>query len=479
MSQAIPPRLLRPGHDAGDRIRLANSASIIETETSSAAEFARWWDELSSNTVFEVERVPFTSLRKWEFHWETGNLVHDTGRFFSVQGLRVRSPGGPGLEWTQPIINQPEVGILGLLVKEFDGVLHCLVQAKAEPGNINAIQVSPTVQATRSNYTGAHGGESVPYLEYFTDSRRAHVLVDVLQSEQGAWFYRKRNRNMVVEVTGPVPVAPGYRWIALGHLRRIAAADNMMNMDLRTVFACIPFEQCSEVLAQHTVDPFQFALARSLALDAGALHTTTEVMSWFTDIKSRDITSAIPMPLRDIRDWHRTDHAIVHDSGKYFSVIAAAVRAGRREVVEWTQPFFEPQSIGLIAFLVKRFSGVLHVLAHARVEPGFLDIVELAPTVQCAPENYADWPAEHRPPFLDAVLRAVPQQIRYDAIQSEEGGRFFRAQNRYVIVEIDREPDIPADYRWMTIGQLTGLLEHSHYLNVQARSLIACLNALW
>ena len=32
------------------------------------------------------------------------------------------------------------------------------MQAKVEPGNINSIQLSPTLQATRSNYTKAHGG---------------------------------------------------------------------------------------------------------------------------------------------------------------------------------------------------------------------------------------------------------------------------------------------------------------------------------
>lgn len=30
----------------------------------------------------------------------------------------------------------------------------------------------------------------------------------------------------------------------------------------------------------------------------------------------------------------------------------------------------------------------------------------------------------------------------------------------------------------MTVQQLTGLLRHSHYVNIQARSLIACLHSL-
>ncbi|MFL4945785.1 NDP-hexose 2,3-dehydratase family protein, partial [Streptomyces sp. MMS24-I31] len=34
------------------------------------------------------------------------------------------------------------------------------------------------------------------------------------------------------------------------------------------------------------------------------------------------------------------------------------------------------------------------------------------------------------------------------------------------------------DHRWVTLHQLTVLLRHSHYLNVQARSLVACLRSL-
>ena len=37
-----------------------------------------------------------------------------------------------------------------------------LLQAKVEPGNINKIQISPTVQATRSNYLRIHGGKTIP-----------------------------------------------------------------------------------------------------------------------------------------------------------------------------------------------------------------------------------------------------------------------------------------------------------------------------
>ena len=83
-----------------------------------------------------------------------------------------------------------------------------------------------------------------------------------------------------------------------------------------------------------------------------------------------------------------------------------SVQAGNREVAGWTQPLFEPRGLGVVAFLTRKIDGVPHVLVHARVEGGFLDTVELGPTVQCTPEQLRPPPASDRPPFLDEVLDA-------------------------------------------------------------------------
>ena len=65
-------------------------------------------------------------------------------------------------------------------------------------------------------------------------------------------------------------------------------------------------------------------------------------------------------------------------------------------------------------------------------------------------------------------------------MHSEEGGRFLNAQSRYLIVEADEATapmTRPPGYRWVTPGQLTALVRHGHYVNVQARTLLACLHA--
>lgn len=221
------------------------------------------------------------------------------------------------------------------------------------------------------------------------------------------------------------------------------------------------------------------ALARSRDPEAGALLTDVDLLSWFTAERSRYDVRAERIPLVDVPGWTRDEARIGKDDGRWFDVVAVEVQAGNREVTGWTQPLIEPSSRGVAAFLTRSFGGVLHVLANAKVEGGFLDTVELAPTVQASPDNFAGLSV--RPPYLDLVLSADPDRIRYDAIHSEEGGRFLYAENRYLVIEADEAQALllpPAGFQWVTVGQLSELVKHGHYVNVQARTLLACLNAM-
>ncbi|MFE1149925.1 NDP-hexose 2,3-dehydratase family protein [Streptomyces albidoflavus] len=445
----------------------------------STERFHAWWEERLANGGFAVERIPFDALDAWSFDQETGNLRHDTGRFFTVEGLRVRENGAD--IWSQPVIHQPEIGVLGILVKEFDGVLHCLMQAKMEPGNINTIQLSPTVQATRSNFTRVHQGAGTLYLERFIGPGRDQVLVDVLQSEQGAWFWRKRNRNMVVLATDDVPLEDNFCWLTLAQLRELTQQDNLLNMDARTVLSCIPFALPAEADGVG-VSPFRDALVRSFEYqtagrDRPARHTPGEILSWFTEAKTRCDWTARLVPMREVSGWTRDTWEITDTASEKFRILAVSVSAGTREVTRWTQPLLHPHGEGRAVFLARPIEGVLHLLVRARPEYGLMDQVEMAPTVHLTPgqdERHID------EPLLRHALLPGAATVHYDHLLSEEGGRFHNALTRYQILEVgnDFPLDVPPQFCWMTVRQLTDLLRHGHYLNVEARSLLTCLYSL-
>ncbi|MGA8112195.1 MAG: NDP-hexose 2,3-dehydratase family protein [Actinocatenispora sp.] len=460
--------------DDGDSVADRFTHSARQTAGLSTAECLDWLARRRRAHNFQVRQIPFAELTGWGFDG-SGDLVHDSGRFFSLAGLRATRDSGPSA--TQPIIVQPEVGILGILVKEFDGVLHCLMQAKMEPGNSNVVQLSPTVQATRSNYTRIHRGGTTPYLEYFVAPRAGRVLSDALQTEQGSWFLHKRNRNIVVETDDDVEVLDDFRWLTVGQVYALLRLENVVNMDARTVLAGMPF---APLPVTEVRDPFGDALNASLDPVGPARHTMTAVASWLTEHKATHELVQQRIPLREVTGWHRDADRIARPDGREFSVIAVDVRAGSREVTTWSQPLLAPSAYGLMAFLVARIDGVLHVLLQARAGAGTFDLIEASPTVQCTPEDHADQPPELRPRYLDLVLDAEESRIRYDTLLSEEGGRFHHALNRYRIVEVDAEfaGDEPDEYRWVTVRQLMGLVRAGNCLNVEARSLLACLLSL-
>jgi oxidase EvaA len=84
---------------------------------SDTAEFHRWFAQRRQAHAYKVTRTPLDRLDGWSLEEGTGDLVHRTGRFFSVRGLDVRRSGRGVEAWQQPIIVQPEHGVLGILVR--------------------------------------------------------------------------------------------------------------------------------------------------------------------------------------------------------------------------------------------------------------------------------------------------------------------------------------------------------------------------
>ncbi|WP_446040386.1 NDP-hexose 2,3-dehydratase family protein [Streptomyces sp. SID1121] len=460
-----------PGPSLGRRFMLSLAAE--DSPHFPLSGFHDWYAERCARR-FKVSRIPFDALDQWYSEPDSGNLRHRTGRFFSIEGLRAEDGDRVTAGDARPIIVQPEIGTLGLLVREFGGVLHFLMQAKMEPGNINTVQLSPTVQATRSNYTQAHGGSVVRHLEYFARPGRAEVLVDLLQSEHGSYFLHKRNRHMVVETTEDVPPHGDFHWLTLGQLRSLMRRQHVVNMDSRTVLSCVPIDSAG--FAPAGAAGFGAAVLHSLSPAARPRHTLAELTRWLTDMRAGAPGSVRRVPLRDTeRDgWVRTADAIARpDGGGAFAVIGARVEADNREVTSWSQPLLEPTGTAVHAFLATRLDGVLHVLVQAYEEAGSLNGPELAPTVQCLPGE--------RSRYLDEVVSAPAARVHYDVLQSEEGGRFHRAESRNMLVEAPEGFPVeqPPEYRWATLDQLARITRFGHHVNIQARTLLACLPSTW
>jgi oxidase EvaA len=201
-----------------------------------------WLEERRRRSKMEVEEVPMSKLVRWRVDPRSGAISHETGEFFRVIGICVRNASArETANWCQPIIFQPEMGILGILVQERNGVDHYLLQAKAEPGNIGKLQLSPTLQSTVSNLRRAHGGLKSPFADYFESPLPGSVIYAQHQGEDGGRLHLKKNLNMLVRLSEdePIEIPDDFVWVTMYQIKQLLKHENVINIAARSVISVL------------------------------------------------------------------------------------------------------------------------------------------------------------------------------------------------------------------------------------------------
>lgn len=383
-------------------------------------EILNWIHIQNKKVSVDLKTISFDKLDKWKF--EYGKLVHYSGKFFCVEGIRIKTNYGSLREWDQPIINQPEIGFLGIITKEIGDTTYFLLQAKIEPGNVNFVQLSPTLQATKSNYTQVHKGRKPLYIDIFLDAKPNQIIVDQLQSEQGSRFFQKRNRNIIIKIDKNIPIYDNFIWVTLDQIKHLMRHNNIINMDTRTVISTLPLKFLNKISKSYkTTNYYQVNsdFFRSANNQVDSINSLTKIISFLTEKKCKYCLNIEKIPLSKMRNWNVGEKSIRKKEGGIFEVIAVDVQIDNREIIKWSQPMISPTNVELSAFIVKEFNGVFHFAVQTILECGNFDKVEFAPTVQYVMSDISEDISSV--PFLDYVLNAKASNKYYDTIQSEEG----------------------------------------------------------
>jgi len=435
-----------------------------------------WIEEVRKKTVCKVEKKSIFELNNWITEVNNNSIYHSKRIFFSVEGLRTFSSFNELDKNEQPIIFQKEIGILGFIVKKFNGILYFLVQAKIEPGNINGVQLSPTLQATNSNYKRKHGGKEPDYLKYFLNVSKENILFDNLQSEQGTRFYKKRNRNIIINVEEEIDLKDNFKWMTLKQLKILMLRDNTVNMCARSVISLIKFcdfnsLEKSQKFIKNLVENDSIIL-RSFSGFYKSKISLEEIIRIFMREKSNNFINKKIISLSNLKDWEFKNNELKNKLNKNFKIIGIHAKIESRELLSWDQPIIQPLNIGFIGLIGKIINNNLHIIVKLKPEVGTFDIVELSPTVQLSNgiNNSND-------PYLEFILKSKNKTIIFDTLQSEEGGRFFKEQNRniFVLVNDNFLEELLPDYIWIDLYQLSFFNQFNNMVNIQLRNLIALL----
>ena len=201
-----------------------------------------WLEEKRKAARFTASLIGISELREWYAAPGTGSIHHQSGEFFSVQGVRVTATGLREVSiWDQPIFTQKEGGILALVCKQEGKEILFLLNAKAEPGNIGTLQLAPTLSASWSNLKRAHKGKRPIFADILLGEVPSRLVYKALHNEEGSRFWFKTNTNQIHLVNAKeTPLdydKDQFIWASLSQIKAMALMDNIINPYVKTIIA--------------------------------------------------------------------------------------------------------------------------------------------------------------------------------------------------------------------------------------------------
>ena len=409
---------------------------------------SNWLNIQKKKQLLTVKKIHLTELTKWIYNKR--EIFHESKKFFRIIGLRVQSNFYNKRSWDQPIIVQNEIGILGI-IKNLKTNKY-LLQAKVEPGNINKIQISPTVQATQSNYSRIHGGKSIPFIKFFKRKNKNFSL----QTEQAFRYYNKKNSNIITFVSKRIKLDGKFRWFSKSEIFNLLKEKNLINMDTLSVFST-------------------FIKKKKIDLP---LNSQKKIINWKNSLNKKYFLRNKIVSLGLINNWSLTKKKIFHKTNNYFSVIGIKVKTNEREITDWCQPIIEGSKMAFVGYLVKKFKKTDHYLCRYILKPG-----SKVGTFTCT-VNTSNFKRYKKNKDLSNFQKKIiskyfikSKNVLYDNILSDEGGRFYHSQIKYMACRIDKNPDIelPERYIWLSRNQIINLI-YKQNIDIEARLLFGIIN---
>ena len=395
--------------------------------------------------------IDLSKITNWKI--DKDEIFHKSKKFFKIVGLKIKT-NFYKTNWDQPIIIQNEVGILGI-IKNLKKKKY-LLQAKVEPGNKNKLQISPTVQATQSNYRQIHGGKKVAYLNFFLKIKNKN---DFNQSEQGFRYFKKFNSNILINTNEKMKLIPGFIWVSLNQLIKMIKVKNLLNMDTVSVI--------SSNINYNKID--------------NPVNENKFISKWIRFRDKKFFLKSKIISLSKLKDWKYNNNTIYHKNKKHFSVIGVEVKTNKREVSNWCQPIIKGKNLAIAGFILKKFNNTTHYLCRYILKPGLKNSI-LSCTANTSEfqnyENNSNLSSFQKKIIKDFFLNQKYKKFRiYDNVMSDEGGRFYHCEIRNLALLLNKNLNInlPLNYIWISQNQMIKLIENKK-IDIEARLLFGCLN---
>ena len=403
-----------------------------------------WLNQQRNSNKLKIKKKSYQDLKQWKFKEKL--IHHKKNNFFSIKPFLFSQKTK---KWFQPLIIQKEQGILGIIKKKVKDTNYYLLQSKIEPGNINGVQISPTVQATKSNYLRKHKGKKTIFLDYFLNKKNVKILSSLKLSEQGSRFLDKKNKNILIEVNKfPKKLKKNFCWLTAQNIKYLISKKNIINMDTISVF--------SSVIKKNYFDI--------------PINTKKDLKSKYNKFNNKFYQKKYPITFKNLKKWKITNFSIYDLNKDFFSIFFIDVKANSREVKSWEQPIVSDHEISLNGFLTCKINDTTHYLLKIISEAGRNQPVYTS-TISEKNHNFKSSKK------LDYKSLFISKNYLLDIINSDEGGRFLKNQTRNIICEVKdyKKIQIKDNFIWASHNQMIELISQNK-MTIEARNLFASYN---
>ena len=404
-----------------------------------------WLNNQKKINKIKIKKKKINSLKDWIF--KQNIIFHKSNNFFSIKPFLFQQKNK---KIFQPLIVQGERGILGIVKKKVRDKDYYLLQSKIEPGNINGVQISPTVQATKSNYLRKHGGKKTLFLDYFLKRQnKLKIISKIKLSEQGSRFLKKKNWNILLEADKiNIPLKKNYCWLTKENIKYLINKKNILNMD--------------------TISVLSSAIKKNL--NENTLNSNTKIKNILNLLDKKIKIKRKIINFNDLKGWEIKKNSISDIRNKYFSIFFLDVVANLREVKKWEQPIISDHFSSMNGFLVSKINNTMHYLLKIINEPGF-DQSKYTSTIF---EKNFNLNSRKNIKFLSFFKK---NNCLMNLVNSDEGGRFLNNQTRNLINEIKdyKKINLNKNFIWASHNQVIDLIKQNK-ITIEARNLFACYN---
>lgn len=407
------------------KLKIANTGNDLVEFLNETRDFAN----------FQLKPILISEQSSWLL--KNGTISHNSNGFFQVVGIQNReNPNDQSL-----ILFQPQSALTGLIFHQTNDDIFVLLQARVEPGNTGIIQYGPTIQSTPANYLRLHGGKATSYIEYFVTSQSGiSLLSHSMQHDLGSKYYQKSKSHHFLLAENWLETDQNMIWASLSSILSLILKDNFFNADLRSLLAVFNWTTFFGDSAKNLI------INKSLPCFR------------FPDRKKFQI-----IPVDKLVDWEVSNKGVLPKENQNTGISFFNFSCNNREVPGWSQPLFTVQGRANVQLMFNKSENGVKFLLSVDHEAGISTSFAFYP-------SYYNFPERNDGPLQ------VPEngQIIKEMIQCDEGGRFYRNNVNYQLIELKGTSSLKGNQFWVTKEQMVTILEASNTCSFPLR----CISSL-